>query len=139
MMEQVIEEGQARKRPFGLYVIIGLLWLAALSLALGLVILEVVDRTLQVPVGDYPLFTSLAWVLAGTLILASVGLWRLKRWGWTLTMILVGGSLAFDIWQHFQGEAYYVNMAINVVIVFYLNQRDVQLPFLRRGLQGETQ
>jgi hypothetical protein len=139
MTDQVIQETKVRKRPFGLYVIIGLLWLAAGSLALGLVALEVADQRLRLPVGDYPLFVILAWALAGTFMLASFGLWLLKRWGWTLTMILVGATLAYDIWQYFQGDAHFVTMAISLVIVFYLNQRDVQSPFMRRSRRGEAQ
>jgi hypothetical protein len=53
-------------------------------------------------------------------------------------MILTGIGLAFTIWSYFQGTPNYLPMLIDVVIVFYLNQRDVQQYFERMGSQEST-
>ena len=122
-----------RKWPFGLYVIVAVQFLVALLLALGLAIDEVAELRLQIPVANNLLPTSLTWALVVALLVASLGLVRLKRWGWTLTMILTGAGLALSIWQYSKGEARYLDMALYVVIVFYLNQRELQSLFMGQG------
>ena len=65
-------------------------------------------------------------------IIIVIGFWRLHRWAWYLVMISAGATMAVDLWQYFQGNPYYPSMFINVAIVLYLNQRDVQQAFMRR-------
>jgi uncharacterized membrane protein (DUF2068 family) len=123
-----------RKRPFGLYPIIGLLLLDALS-----VLADVRLFKPGLPTQSLPSFENLLWtdalglVVAAVIIFLVVGLWFLKRWAWVATMILVGIGLAFGIWAYFQGAPTYVSLLINTLAVFYLNQRDVQRAFERRG------
>ncbi|MDD1751874.1 MAG: DUF2127 domain-containing protein [Methanotrichaceae archaeon] len=62
----------------------------------------------------------------------AVGFWRMQRWAWICGMILVGLNLAADLWGYFQGNRYWISMIINILIVFYLNQRDVQRAFSRK-------
>ena len=122
-------EAYERKRPFGLYIII--IFQMVIAVLLGLVLLEFrfsaqdVNGFLDIPVLDI----WYAWALVGLILLAVIGLLSLKRWGWILTMFLTGFGLAFSIWNYFQGRPNYFALAIYIVIVFYLNQRDVQLPF----------
>jgi hypothetical protein len=125
-----------RKRPFGLYIIIGLQFIIAISLASGFLILDLLDPPFQDQVWPPGVFNTFGWLIVGIFLLAIVGLLRLKRWGWTLTMILTGTGLALNIWLYFQGAANYLDMASHIVIVFYLNQRDVQAPFLSRKSPG---
>jgi hypothetical protein len=61
-----------------------------------------------------------------------VGLWRLKRWAWVGTMIFVGLGLTVGIVQYLRDQPLYGTMLLNVFIVFYLNQRNVQDVFERR-------
>jgi hypothetical protein len=75
-------------------------------------------------------YTWFGWVLVGIFLLAVIGLLLLKRWGWILTMITTGTGLAVTIWSYIDGNPRYVPMLIYIVIVFYLNQRDVQVPFM---------
>jgi hypothetical protein len=133
MEEQMTQRSIPRKWPFGLYVIVAVQFLVALLLALGLAIDEVAELRLQIPVANNLLPTSLTWALVVALLVASLGLVRLKRWGWTLTMILTGAGLALSIWQYSKGEARYLDMALYVVIVFYLNQRELQSLFMGQG------
>ncbi|MDX1413350.1 MAG: hypothetical protein R3293_04115 [Candidatus Promineifilaceae bacterium] len=124
-------------RPFGIYVISALLFISAVLLAAGLLVLEFVGDYLPDLEQHALLATALLWLLVALLIVAIVGLLLLKRWGWTLTMIMTGISLAISIWLYFQGTPNYPNMVIYVIIVFYLNQRDVQAPFLKQHETGE--
>ncbi len=125
-----------KRRPFGLYIIIGLQLAIAIFLALVLLGQERIDPYIRVLIQN-PLFYSwFGWVLVGSLLLAIFGLLRLKRWGWILTMILTGIGLSFSIWSYFQGKPYFIDMVIYLVIVFYLNQRDVQSPFMREYSPG---
>jgi len=69
----------------------------------------------------------LTWHLA-----VIIGLWLLKRWAWFLVMIQLGLSMALCLWLYFQGERPYVYMWLNVIMVFYLNQSEVQHAFAHK-------
>ena len=62
---------------------------------------------------------------------AAVGLWFGWRRGWVLTMLLVGISLILDLWLYWNGQRYYLRMAFDVVLAFYLNQGAVRDFFVR--------
>lgn len=127
-------EMQHKSRPFGLYVIIGLEVVLAIFLALALLSVQGVSSYSGILVQNPIFYLWYGWVLVGCLALAALGLLFLKRWGWILTMILTGISLSYAIWSYFQGNPNYIGMVMDLVIVFYLNQREVQLPFM----QAET-
>jgi len=126
------EEYKAKRRPFGLYLIIVLQLVGAILLALSLLGEKTIATYLKVLVQNPIFYGWFGWVLIGFLLLAVLGLWMLKRWGWILTMILTGIGLSYSIWSYFQGNPHYIPMLIYLVIVFYLNQRDVQSPFLEK-------
>lgn len=62
--------------------------------------------------------------------LTAIGLWRYRRWAWVLTMTLLAASMAMDAAAFFRGRPYYFSMLVNVLLVFYLNQREVQQLFV---------
>jgi len=124
------------RRPFGLNIIIVLQLALAIFLILALLGNQGISSYLRLLVRN-PIFYSWAgWVLVGFLVLAVIGLLLLRRWGWILTMILTGIFLFLTIWSYFQGSPNFVAMVIDLVIVFYLNQRDVQAPFERHESAG---
>lgn len=122
---------QPKKRPFGLFIITGLQLIEATLLILGLMGEKSIIQYLRILVQNPIFYSWFGWVLVAALLLAVVGLLFLKRWGWILTMILTGMGLAYAIWSYVQGDPHYLPMVIYLVIVFYLNQRDVQAPFLQ--------
>jgi hypothetical protein len=69
-------------------------------------------------------------------LVVSVGLWRLQRWAWVATMSWAGINMAQALWAYWVSDPQYAAMVLSVVIVLYLNQRDVQLAFIEstRGL-----
>jgi hypothetical protein len=124
-------EMQHKSRPFGLYVIIGVEVALAVFLALALLSVQGVRPYLSILVQNPIFYSWLGWVLVGCFAVAALGLLFLKRWGWILTMILTGLGLSYTIWSYFQGNPNYIGMVMDLVIVFYLNQREVQLPFMQ--------
>src|SRR5690606_3564647 len=64
-------------------------------------------------------------------LVLAFGLWYLRRWAWTLYMMRLGMSMIINLQAHFAGAAdvNYIYMAMDVMIVFYLNQREVQRAF----------
>ena len=126
------EKNKPKRRPFGLYFIIGLQLIIAISLSLALLGEVNIATYLKVLVQNPIFYTWMGWVLIGFLTLAVIGLLLLKRWGWILTMIMTGIGLSLSIWSYFSGTPRYIPMLIYIVIVFYLNQRDVQSPFLNK-------
>jgi hypothetical protein len=126
-------EIQPHNRPFGLYIIIVLQ--LALSVLLGMALLgeKTIATYLKVLIQNPIFYSWFGWVLFGFIVLAVIGLIFLKRWGWILTMILTGLGLAFSIWSYFQGTPHYIPMVFDLMIVFYLNQSDVQSPFLDKA------
>jgi len=67
--------------------------------------------------------------LAMIAVIAAVGLLRTARWGWVLTMVMVGFGLAGDLIQIVIGSPNDIQILILVVSAFYLNQRDLRIAF----------
>jgi hypothetical protein len=76
-------------------------------------------------------------------ILAVIGMWRLRYWGWALMVSIVGASLALDlmVWWHDGPDTSlpaYVRLALDVVSAFYLNTSAVQDAFRAPGAAGHA-
>jgi hypothetical protein len=84
-------------------------------------------------------FDLLGPFVGGVGLIMSVGLWRLQRWAWVATMSWAGINMAQALWAYWIGEPQYAAMVLSVVIVLYLNQRDVQLAFIEstRGIMND--
>lgn len=91
------------------------------------------------PLGELPLLaanpevTRAAGLVFGLLTMLGIaGLVMFKRWGWVLTMVLVGVSLLLDLVRVAIDEPRYLALLLHVVTAFYLNGRAV------RALAGVT-
>lgn len=121
-----------RKMPFGLKVLVGLLILQTLVqlTAAGLILInpypELIDTS---SVQRWEI--AVAVVQALWTIWVVVGVWARRRWVWYWMMLLLAYSLANGLRGYFWGEPNYVNMVLNVLMVLYLNQDEVQSLFLQ--------
>jgi len=76
---------------------------------------------------DSPFLTqSVDIVLAVASIIGVVGLLAFRRWGWVLTMILVGLGLLAELIRVAIGQPDHLGLLLLVVSAFYLNQRSVR-------------
>lgn len=125
-----------RTFPFGLKAIVGLMILQML-VQVGLVFLILLN--------PYPEFVDTADVAAfeaGVLIVqivwtlwVVVGVWSRRRWVWYWMMLLLAYSMANGLRSYFWGEPDYITMFLNVLMVLYLNQSEVQQLFLRPSIE----
>jgi uncharacterized membrane protein (DUF2068 family) len=126
-----------RKRPFGVSVIILILILYILALMLIFAVSIGIETKLgnsaidRLDLEDSSILTALliygllpAFIILEMVI--AVGLWKLQRWAWVLLMVQVGVSMVGDLWSYFQGNPSYFTMLLDIIFVFYLNQREVQ-------------
>jgi hypothetical protein len=131
-----------RRRPFGVTAIVVLLILSALVL-FGEGVWEIQTTIHDRGATLEPLSATgtlallgrfLVLVISGAAnLVAAIGLWQLRRWAWVLVMLLVGSRLAANLWLYFTGGgALYVEMLLDVIMVFYLNQRELQQAFGHR-------
>jgi hypothetical protein len=67
--------------------------------------------------------------LIGASLLLGFGLFTGRRWAWVGAIVMSGLSLAFALGAWWDDHPVYFAMALNVVAVFYLNQRDVRAHF----------
>lgn len=127
----------ARPRlPVTLYVLAGLMLLKAVlltTLIIGaslptlrqyLSIVALVD--LAEALEELPVAGAVGLAFAGLLVLSVVGLLARRRFGWLLAMVLTGLFIAVDIYGFVSGVANHLWQVLNIVTVFYLNQRDVR-------------
>jgi len=121
------------RRPFGLYMILILLAVQALLGVLRAAIVgigAVVD-----PAEFWSLVTpNMLDVIVPTGVLlitlvVMIGLWRYRSWGWYGMMMLLAYHMATDAYAYFTGSQEPLPMLLNVVMVFYLNQREVRVLF----------
>ena len=137
------------RRPFGLYAIIviqvllallsaGLLALAGFAMiaAYAAGVAGITPEDLVLTITD--LVTMALMVIVN--LICAIGLWRRQRWAWFLTMLQLGVFMLSDLYSYFTGappETYGWSMLLNVAMVFYLNQREVQALFMRKP-RGES-
>lgn len=140
MTTEPIPEPRAR-RPFGVLVLIvvqvfraAVLFVQVAGLYSGEFFGGRLAPAIQVP--EPPPGTVAFWIsrvlvvglLAASLVIA-VGLFRLRHWAWVGAIVLSGLSLAVAIGAWWAGDPRYSAMVINVVAVFYLNQRETRAAF----------
>lgn len=139
------------RRPFGVYVLVGILLLGVFTAALEIFRAHarlfgfwveadefLRDRSGLVTLGirlfsDPGLITMFNGLLIAVWVVMIAGLWLLQRWAWLLLMISTGVTLTFALVRYFEGDPDYVSMLINVAVAFYLNDNSVQRAFSRRG------
>jgi hypothetical protein len=111
----------------------GLLLVAILRTidAIGLLALGLAARGL--PIAGWPILANDTLAtrafevgLAVLTLVGVVGLLRFERWGWVLTLVLVGVSLIGDLIRVWLGHPDYLLMTLHVVTAFYLNGRSVR-------------
>jgi hypothetical protein len=134
------------RRPTTITILTGLLLAKAVvsaALAVGWAIGEApFISTLGLPsllagAGDSATVTALLFAIAAVLVVAAIGLFGGRRFGWLLAMVTTGVFIAADIVTFGAGAVHHVWMLLNIVTVFYLNQRDVREAFL--SLAGDAQ
>lgn len=74
-------------------------------------------------------------LLALLLFLLAVSLRRMKRWAWIAVVFMQGFSLLSALLEYFRNKPNFTGMLLSIVIVFYLNQSEVQEIF--RGVLQE--
>jgi ABC-type phosphate transport system permease subunit len=136
-----ISETGARIRPLGIVVVALLSVGRVLIETTGLLLPETTGPLAAISGGstipDFPANTP-EWFLAQAATIALiiltaasvVGLWRLRAWGWSLALIIAGVVLVLDLGWWYTGQPRYIGMFLNMIVVFYLNQRDVRTIFL---------
>ena len=124
--------------PVGVVVVAILRLIDAVSMAaIGLGIRDLPTDALPIVV-DSPLLTrALDIVLAAATIIGIVGLLAFRRWGWVLTMILVGIGLLVELIRVAIGQPDHLGLFLLVLSAFYLNQRSVRA-MAGRHLDPET-
>jgi hypothetical protein len=124
-----------RGRPFGLYVVVvfriaDALALAALAFSLRpLPSGGVVERLVSIADPDIVRAVVIGWATIS--IIGALGLLAGQRWGWVLTMVLVGAGILGDFVQRASGNGDDLHLLLLVVAAFYLNQRAVRVQFER--------
>src|SRR5215213_1202502 len=126
--EPAARHPRRRRRPLGVVILVVLELITAALILTALLFGGQVELP-RVSTESDPEFAAI--VAAIDLVLA-FGLWRLQRWAWTGVMIWRGlVFLSLDLIAYAQGESPYVELLFSIVIVFYLNQSEVQRAFLR--------
>jgi len=130
----VLDETRAapRRLPLGILIVAGLRIIDAIALAVaGLRALGVTFSGF--PLAGLPLLGAdpaptrvLSLVLAVVSIIGVVGLLQRRRWGWTVTVLLVGIELALHLVRFLQSGEDSLGLGILVVTALYLNQRSVR-------------
>ena len=118
--------GSSRRRPFGVTVTALVQGLNAIAIGADLAADGPVAVSLESSAAP------LALLRIGLVILGIgmvIGLLRMDRWAWVLTMLWVGFVMTLALLAYLDGEPVYVVMALCVVQVLYLNQSEVQRAF----------
>ena len=126
-----------RRLPFTLYMLAGLMLFKAV-----IIVAVVAGATLETlrPILGLTTGPELAAIFArdpaaGPVVLRVrrarcscpvIGMLSRRRTGWLLAMVITGLFVAIDIYGYLNSSANHLWMLLNIVTVFYLNQRDVR-------------
>ena len=124
-MQSTAKTRGTRRRPLGVVI------LAAVELLYAVFyVLRQTGANVEVDLRFFP--EAAVPFLALFQLMLAVGLWRLRRWAWTLMMLWTGLGLTADLVDYIRGDPHYPQMVVSVIVVFYLNQRGVQNSFYGR-------
>lgn len=76
--------------------------------------------------GELASVSPIAIVVALVGLALAAGLWWMRSWAWFATLFWVGISMAGSLVAYLDREPAYPLMAMNVVMVLYLNQQEVR-------------
>ena len=126
----------APRKPVTLYILVGLMVVKSI-----LIILVLggaysfndgpIGEALRMPgvgaaIREAPGAVGVLILTAAVLMVSALMLLAGKRTGWLLAMVITGVSVAIDIIGFLAGAGSELWMFLNVVTVFYLNQRDIR-------------
>ena len=126
----------ARRKPLTLYILVGLMAVKAV-----LIILVLggaysfndgpIGEALKMPdvgaaIRETPGAVGVLILVAAVLLVSALMLLAGRRTGWMLAMVITGLSVAIDIIAFLAGTGSELWMLLNVITVFYLNQRDIR-------------
>src|SRR6187402_1381107 len=141
--DQAVVQGGG-SRPLGVLVVAALQFVRAILIVIQLLGLQVaigtfrLESSFQIPepapgTVEFAMSRAIAAFLVVVSIAFGIGLLTGRRWGWIGAIVISGASLALAIGAWWYGNPPYLAMVINVIAVFYLNQREV------RAIFGELQ
>jgi hypothetical protein len=99
---------------------------------------DLIRRLAAVSLVNWPSIGANA-VVAIFALIVGVALLQLRPWAWIVAMLLEGYSLTLSLWSSWQGYPAYAELLIAVVIVFYLNLREVRRAFEVLQRPADTQ
>ena len=135
-MSEAPAPAPSRRKPVTLYILVGLMVLKSV-----LIILVLggaysfsdgpIGQALRMPgvgaaIREAPGLVGVLIVVAAVLLVSALMLLGGRRTGWLLAMVITGVSVAVDIIGFLAGVGSELWMFLNVVTVFYLNQRDIR-------------
>lgn len=135
-------QSPSNKRPFGVSIIV--LIIIAYTLLLAIVFylsinpqLSINELQLMNNITNYYQFSILLLIGTAIQLIIVMGLWRLQRWAWLLLILWTGLQMISDLWEYFNFQHLRaISMIINVIIVFYMNQREVKKAFSGKTFMG---
>jgi hypothetical protein len=131
-----------RGRPAPVTILAGMQAIGAIGYGVSLLLLTQGDVVSLISASQADLHPDQASLLSpvmlfpviATLFIAALSscvlLLRMRRLGWTITMLLTGFGLSTQIYLYWSGgDTVFIWLLINVLTVFYLNQRQVREAF----------
>jgi hypothetical protein len=126
----------ARRKPVTLYILVGLMVFKSILIIVllgGAFTLNdgPISEALRMPgvaaaIRETPGAAGVLILVAAVLLVSALMLLAGRRIGWLLAMVITGISVAIDIVAFFSSAGSELWMFLNVVTVFYLNQRDIR-------------
>jgi hypothetical protein len=116
---------RTRRWSFGLLAVAILRLADALNLTLHALQIGGIGASLP-RINDVPLTHAIELTVAVLTVVGVIGLLGGRRWGWVLTMLIVGLGLVFDLIQYLNGLPVPIALLLHVLAAFYLNQRSVR-------------
>ncbi len=125
-----------RRKPVTLYILVGLMVVKSILIILVLggaysFADGPIGEALRMPgvglaIRETPGAAGVLILFAAVLLVSALMLLAGRRTGWLLAMVITGVSVAIDIVAFLAGTGSELWMFLNVVTVFYLNQRDIR-------------
>jgi hypothetical protein len=138
----ITRDGNVMKRPrsvtfIGVLLLVqGLVLSIAPGVLIGFIMTDYMDMlpanepvNLSVVLQESTLSFFSSFVVGIFALVSSIGLLRMRYWGWLMAMIVQGVAMTIKLIEYWRGPSDYVQMFVSVIIVFYLNQRHIRYFF----------